>query len=200
LLIFQTKAKKVDRKHEQALIKAAKSGDSDAFTELYRANVQPIYRYIFARVQSQPIAEDLTSEVFMRALEGLADYQDRATPLLAWLFRIAHGRVVDYIRHAQYTDSQDIETIEVGVEYDFDGALMADQKVDEVLHAVKTLSDDHRQILMLRFVEDYSLESASALIGKSLSATKALQRRALQALGKALLRRGQAFHDEHEGG
>jgi RNA polymerase sigma-70 factor (ECF subfamily) len=189
----------VDRIQEQALIKAAKSGDSEAFTELYRANVQPIYRYIYTRVMNEPIAEDLTSEVFLRALEGLPTYQDRTTPLLAWLFRIAHGRVVDYIRHAQYTDSQDLDTLEIGIVHDFDGALLSDQKSDELLNAFQALSDDHRQILILRFVEDYSLESAAALMGNSLSATKALQRRALQALGKVLVRRSQVFHDEHEG-
>lgn len=189
----------MDRKQEQLLIKAAKNGDSEAFTELYRANVQPIYRYIYTRVLSEPVAEDLTSEVFLRALEGLGSYQDRATPLLAWLFRIAHGRVVDYIRHAQYTDPQDIETLEIGIVHDFDSALIATQKNDELLKAFQVLSEDHRQILMLRFVEDYSLESAAAFMGISLSATKALQRRALQALGKTLARRGQVFHDEHEG-
>ena len=106
----------MDRKHEQALIQSAKNGDGEAFTELYRANVHQIYRYIYCRVVSQPIAEDLTSEVFIRALEGLNKFEDRAIPFLAWLFRIAHGRVVDHFRHAQFTDSDDIDKIEVKVD------------------------------------------------------------------------------------
>src|SRR5258708_30506478 len=95
LATFLVKAEKVDRKQELALIEAAKKGDSRAFTELYRANVDQIYRYIYYRVFSVPVAEDLTSDVFIRALEGLKTYQDRSMPLLESLYRTAHARLVD---------------------------------------------------------------------------------------------------------
>src|SRR3990172_1254544 len=85
---------------ERDLIRRAQQRDADAFTELYRRHVDMIYRYALLRGGDESVAEDLTSEVFMRALEAIGDYEDRGTPLAAWLYRIARARVIDYWRRA----------------------------------------------------------------------------------------------------
>src|SRR5690606_16882833 len=84
----------LDRVEERRLLRLAQKGDADAFAELYRANVQTIFRYIYHRVNDNHLAEDLTGDVFTRALEGLAGYREQGKPFVAWLYRISHARVV----------------------------------------------------------------------------------------------------------
>ncbi len=181
----------VDRKREQELIQRAQRGDSQAFAELYDAYVDNIYRYIFFRVSVAEAAEDLTADVFMHALEGLAGYQDRSTPLLAWLYRIAHARLVDYYRRTQRAGPREsIEDIDLGTEDDLDGSLMSLHQSDQLQAALRTLTEEQRQVIILRFVEGYSLEKTAEVLGKTTGAIKSMQLRALNALSRALERQG----------
>src|SRR5579859_593472 len=112
-------ANKLDSKREQQLIRAAQRGDEKAFGELYNAYVHDIYRYMMYRVGNAETAQDLTAEVFLRAIEGLVRYQDRDIPWLAWLYRIAHARVVDHYRRVKRTgEPDDIDDIQVTVDHD----------------------------------------------------------------------------------
>ncbi len=191
------KATIVDRKRELALIDASQQGDAEAFTELYQAHVDPVYRYIYYRVDSEAVAEDLTADVFVRALESLPTFEDRSVPLLAWLYRIAHARVIDYYRRARQTKQQaDIEAIEVSVEYDLDGALMAAHRQDAVQAALRTLNEDQQQVIILRFIEGHGLEATAELLGKTISSVKSHQYRAVRALCKVLQSRGFESDDE----
>lgn len=88
----------MERKDEQRLIAQAVRGDADAFAALYRAHVQAIYRYIVHRLNDTQLAEDFTADVFTRAWKSINAYQDQGKPFLAWLYRIAHARVVDHYR------------------------------------------------------------------------------------------------------
>lgn len=181
------KAATVDRKREQALIHASQNGDSEAFTELYDAHVDLIYRYIYYRVYSDSVAEDLTADVFVRALEGLPTYEDRAVPFLAWLYRIAHARIIDYYRRArQTTQHEDIDAVEVSVEYDLDAELIAAHEREAVQAALRTLNEEQQQIIILRFIEGHSLEATAELLGKTISSVKSHQYRAVRTLCKAL--------------
>jgi RNA polymerase sigma-70 factor (ECF subfamily) len=181
----------VNRQRERTLIQAAQQGDSRAFATLYRANVDKIYRYIYYRVDSVETAEDLTSEVFLRMLEGLPTYQDRAVPLLVWLYRIAHARVIDHYRRSRRTSqNENIEKLELGVDPDLDASLISAYRSDQLQAALLTLTDGQRQVIVLRFIEGYNLENTAKILGKTVDAIKAMQYRALQALGQALNRQG----------
>jgi RNA polymerase sigma-70 factor (ECF subfamily) len=181
----------VDRKRELALIDAAKRGDSEAFTELYNAYVDQIYRYIYYRVSSVTVAEDLTADVFVRVLESLSTYEDRSVALLAWLYRIAHARVIDYYRRARHTDNQeDIEALQIMAETDLDSPLMKESDARALQRAIRSLSEDQQQVIILRFIEGHSLEKTAGLIGKTVVATKSLQYRAVQSLGRVLGKQG----------
>jgi RNA polymerase sigma-70 factor (ECF subfamily) len=174
----------VERKREQALIRLAQRGDTQAFAQLYRAYVDNIYRYIYFRVNAIPVAEDLTADVFMKALEGLPRYQDRAVPFLGWLYRIAHARLVDYYRRSR--QHEDIDALELGIVQDLDAPLMA----EHVRTALHTLTDEQQQVVILRFVEGRSLQETAELLGKTEGAIKTMQHRALQSLARALQRQG----------
>jgi RNA polymerase sigma-70 factor (ECF subfamily) len=181
----------VNRQRERALIQAAQQGDSRAFASLYRAYVDRIYRYIYYRVDSAETAEDLTSEVFLRMLEGLPTYQDRAVPLLVWLYRIAHARVIDHYRRSRRTSRhENIERLELGVDPDLDASLVSAYRSEQLQEALRTLTDGQRQVIVLRFIEGYNLENTARILDKTVDAIKAMQYRALQALGQALIRQG----------
>jgi len=185
----------VDRKRERALIQAAQAGDKRAFTLLYRAYVDKIYRYILYRVTTPETAEDLTSEVFLRMVEGLPTYEDRAIPLLVWLYRIAHARVVDYYRRTKRgRDDEDIDSVEIGTDPDLDAPLTAAYESAHLQQALLTLTDGQKQVIVLRFVEGFNLENTAKIMGKTVDAVKAMQYRALQALAQAL--RAQGFNAE----
>jgi RNA polymerase sigma-70 factor, ECF subfamily len=180
----------MNRKREAALIQAAKGGNTRAFAELYRAHVDKIYRYIYYRVESQETAEDLTGDVFLRMLEGLPTYEDRSVPLLVWLYRIAHARVVDHYRRTGRTPPhENIESVDVSADDDLDEGLIAESNSERLTAALRTLTDGQRQVIIFRFVEGYNLETTARLLGKTVDSVKAMQYRALQALATVLGKR-----------
>lgn len=179
----------MDRKREQKLIRNAQEGNRDAFAEIYRAYVDKIYRYVLYRVDSDVIAEDLTADIFLKVLEGLPTYEDRSVPLLVWLYRIAHARVVDHYRR-QRRPVENIDDLEVADTLNLDGRLQQDYTIAQIRLALATLTDAQRQVIILRFIEGLNLESSARAMNKTVDAIKAMQYRALQALALALSQQG----------
>jgi RNA polymerase sigma-70 factor, ECF subfamily len=172
---------------ERQHIAAAQQGNEQALTTLYETYVDSIYRYIFYRVDSPEVAQDLTSEVFLRVVEGLSGYQDRGLPFLAWLYRIAHARVVDHYRHpASAGESQDLAALELGVEDDADSSLMATYQQQQVRQALACLNDEQQQVVLCRFIDGYSLQETAENLGKTVGSVKVMQHRALRALHQLL--------------
>jgi RNA polymerase sigma-70 factor (ECF subfamily) len=181
----------VSRVEEQRLIARARRGDSDAFAALYRANVQAIHRYIYYRVNNAQLAEDLTGDVFMGALKSIHDYSDTGKPFIAWLYRIAHARVVDHYRRTQRRPTEsDIEDEPIAVNADMDHELLRQQAAQALKKALDGLTDEQQQVIMLRFVEGHSLEMVAQVMNKKANAIKALQHRALRTLAGKLKRAG----------
>ncbi len=173
------------------LIRAAQRGDEQAFGELYNAYVHDIYRYILYRVGNSDTAQDLTAEVFLRVVEGLIRYQDRQIPLLAWLYRIAHARVIDYYRHTRRTgEPDDIDAVELSADDDLDSDLMLTFHQQKIHDAIRKLPSDQQQVILLRFIEGYNIQKTAEMLGKSQGAVKMIQRRALQAMNLELSRQG----------
>jgi len=177
----------VKRAEEKALIQRAKQGDKQAFALIYRETVQPIYRYVYRRTNNEQLAEDLTGDVFIKALEALPRYEDKGRPFLAWLYRIAHARVIDeYRRTDRRPDMQDIETMPIKFEQDMDEGLQQATITNILQKALSQLTDDQQQVIILRFIEGLSLEEVGLAMGKKANAIKALQHRAVRALGREL--------------
>jgi RNA polymerase sigma-70 factor, ECF subfamily len=184
----------VDIKREQALIRAAQAGDESAVSELYQAYVDNIYRYIFYRIDNHHTAEDITAEVFVRFVEGLSAYQDRNIPLLAWLYQIAHARLVDHYRQSQRVGQEsDLDNVVVSTEDDLDGDLMTNYHQEKVREALTNLTPEQQQVILLRFIEGYSVQKTAEVLGKTAGAIKVMQHRALQALSRALAKQGIAY-------
>src|SRR5258708_34174511 len=150
-MMSQTQTFTVDHKREQTYIEAAKRGDARAFAELSNAHVDQIYRYIYYRISTVAVAGGLTGDVFLRVLEGLPTYEDRSLPILAWMYRIAHARVVDYFREARnQPPHQDIDELQIRVEDDADGELMHSNHTANVQAAIRQLTPAQQQVIISR--------------------------------------------------
>jgi RNA polymerase sigma-70 factor, ECF subfamily len=173
-------------KDESQLIQRAQQHDSAAFGEIYHRYAQSIFQYFYYRTGETRIAEDLTAEVFLRALESIEAYQDRGFPLGAWLFRIAHARLIDHWRrmqrHPQVELADDQMETHARVE-EPSGDVLADR---ELLVALRQLTDDQYQVLALRFVQDLDNATIATILGKTEGAVKSLQHRALASLARLL--------------
>ena len=179
------------RVDEQRLLQRAQQGNADAFAHLYRANVQAIYRYIYHRVNDVHLAEDLTGDVFTRALKSMATYRDQGKPFVAWLYRIAHARVVDYYRMTNRRPIEsDVEAEPIPVSANMDEGILRRQTAKALREAISTLTDDQQQVVILRFIEGESIETVADMMGKNANAIKALQHRALRTLATRLERAG----------
>jgi RNA polymerase sigma-70 factor (ECF subfamily) len=174
------------REQELELIRRAQQGDKQAIGELYRLHVDVIYRYIWARVRDDSLAEDLTAQVFLKALEGLPTYQPSGKPFLAWLYRIAYARIVDHWRKQERRVEVPLdETLptrdprpEDLLEYEADWVTAID--------LLAQLTDDQQDVVILRFIGEMSLADVAETLGKTVGATKAVQYRALATLARLL--------------
>src|SRR6185503_5057707 len=83
---------------ELELISLSQQGDAEAFARLYACYVERITRYVYFRVTDHGLAEDITSRIFLKMLEKLDTYQIGQSPIIAWLYRMAHNAVIDHYR------------------------------------------------------------------------------------------------------
>jgi len=168
-----------------ALIRAAQSGEEEAIASIYQTYSQAIYRYIAYRVPVDE-AEDLTAEVFINVVKGLSGYRISEAPFEAWLYRIARARVADY--HRQYTRHATGELLESTPACDPlpEEQMLMKQETGELRTAMKKLSNEQQDILVLRFVNHHSHEEVAHIMNKSVTAVKTIQHRALRQLASLL--------------
>ena len=171
---------------EESLVRRAQQRDQEAFAQLYEANFDKIYRYVVLRIGNKTEAEDVTQQVFLNALQSISSFRWKGAPFSAWLFRIAHNQVVDYLRKKtrQATESLD-ESLVISKS---DPQLVVEQRLDieQLMLATKQLTKAQQEVIALRFVSELSTAQVAKVMGKSGGAVKALQHSAIVALRKAL--------------
>lgn len=172
--------------HEADLIRQAKSGNSEAFAQLYDAYLERVYRYIYFRVSDDDTTEDLTSQVFLKAWESLDRYKVSSSPYIAWLYTIARNLVIDYYRtkkeslpldDAMSVTSEDQPPVEA-VEIRLDLETLRDE--------FQSLTEDQQQVLILKFIDGLPNENIAKMMNRKEGAIRALQMRALQTLSKRM--------------
>lgn len=172
--------------NEQELIAQARQGDENAVTHLYETHVDAIFEYISYRVATRTIAEDLTSEVFLRMVRGLAGYEDRGLPFRAWLYRIAGHLVIDHYRQHQRTETTLLAETHASDDDDLLDRVVQYEDQLRLRHAIRGLPETYQNVLILRFVENLSHIEITEIMHKSVDALRALQYRALKALAERL--------------
>lgn len=173
---------------EESIIRRAQQLDTEAFTQLYEAYFDKIYRYLAIRVRNEYEAEDMTQQVFMKVLHSISSYKRKGVPFSSWLYRIAHNLLVDYLRQQNKKATVDIEGLQLPYTGDDPQNLMDQQvDIDELKKATKKLTPAQQEVLSLRFAGELSIAQCAEIMGKSEGAVKALQHSAVLALRKALV-------------
>ena len=172
---------------EESLVRRAQQRDEEAFTQLYEANFDKIYRYVALRIGNKMEAEDMTQQVFLNALQSLPSFKWKGISFSAWLFRIAHNQVVDYLRKKTRQATAPLD--ESIVDTESNPQLVAEHRLDmeQLASATERLTEAQREVISLRFAGELPIAQVAKIIGKSEGAVKALQHSAIVALRKALL-------------
>jgi RNA polymerase sigma-70 factor, ECF subfamily len=158
---------------ERKLVEDAQANPA-RFLELYDRYFHRVWAYVIRRTANRAEAEDVTSEVFRRALENLRGYEWRGAPFVAWLLRIAANTLAHGWEKAG-RESGDPAPEAAGSDSDLERRAMLFQLVERLPGA-------QRRVIELRFVEERSLLEVAAALGKTEGAVKQLQRRALEQL------------------
>ncbi|HAV76169.1 MAG TPA: RNA polymerase subunit sigma-24 [Anaerolineae bacterium] len=167
---------------EARLIKQAKSGNSEAFAQLYDAYLERVYRYIYFRVSDDALTEDLTSQVFLKAWENLDRYKIDSSPYIAWLYTVARNLVIDHYR----TKKESLPLDDITPLASEDQTPLEEVEVRFSLQAMRdslqSLTDDQQQVLILKFIAGLPNVDIAKMMNKKEGAVRALQMRALQTL------------------
>ncbi len=169
---------------EEARLAALRCKDTLAWTALFEEHRHLVFRAALAQVRDQQLAEDVTSQVFLEAVEGIGRYRDRGKPIAAWLLAIARQRSLDVLRKQR----RQARTGFVPVE----GAWA--MTTAPAFEALDILTPEQREVMHLRFVEERSVEEVASLTGRSTAAVKSLQHRALRQLRARTERRTGGHH------
>ena len=166
---------------EKQLAERAAKRDQQAFGKLYDLYVDKIYKYIYYKSGRTDEAEDLTSQVFLKAWEAIDHYKWEGYPFSTWLYRIAHNMMIDYYRTHRETFPLDTARAK---ESTVDPFQAAEQSLtsERIRSALKHLTQDQQRVIILRFLEGYSTSEVAAMMDKDPDAIRALQHRALRAL------------------
>ena len=170
---------------ELLLIEAARK-DPARFGDLYERYFDRVYAYVARRVGNRDAAQDLTADVFHRALANIGKYESRGVPFGAWLFRIAANAIADKWKHAAKeaglpSETRTAEEIDAG-KSDFDAAEQRIANRAQLFQSVRTLPSDQRRVIQMRFAEEKSIREIAEALKKTEGAIKQLQFRALQNL------------------
>lgn len=179
---------------EKQLIKKAKDGEAEAFGSLYDHYLPKIYRFVLLKVSHREEAEDLTHQAFLKAWENIGKYRYEGFPFGSWLYRIARNAIIDHYRATKHMRSDvALEELEERVgELPDQDLVPADAKLDQKLEifeistAIKKLKDVEQDIIIMRFVDDLPHEEVARVVGKSVSATKLIQHRAIKKIREEL--------------
>jgi RNA polymerase sigma-70 factor (ECF subfamily) len=172
---------------EAALLAGARDLDSRALGQIHDEFYPEIYRYALYRVGDAEAAADIAAEVFLRLLDALHAGRPPRTTLRGWLFGVAAHQVADHWRARRGPVAGPVALPDNWP----DGRSLVgevDERLlrDEVRLALRRLTEDQQQVLALRFGDGFSVEQSATLMGKSVTAVKALQFRALEALRRHL--------------
>jgi RNA polymerase sigma-70 factor (ECF subfamily) len=174
------------RDHLRDLVLRARAGETEAFGALYDHYVDLIYRYVYYRVGTHALAEDLTSETFLRALRRMSVFTWQGKDFGAWLVTIARNLVLDHFKSSRYRlevctpELLETDRWEEGPER----AVLDSFTHRALFAAVRQLGSEQQECVVLRFLHGLSVAETALVMGKNTGAVKALQYRAVRSLAR----------------
>jgi RNA polymerase sigma-70 factor (ECF subfamily) len=169
------------------LVYSAQQGDRTAFAKLYDRYVDVVYRYVLFRVGDRELAEDVTSETFLRALRRIGSVSYQGRDVGAWFVTIARNLVLDHVKSSRFrlevvTAEVESPKTESGPEHE----VLSKVTAEALLRCVETLGDDQRECIVLRFLQGLSVAETAQIMNRNEGAVKALQHRAVRRLAHLL--------------
>ena len=165
--------------------------EGEKFEQLYQENLTPIYRFVYSHVRNREAAEDLTSQIFLKAVRSL-DLERSMHSRRAWLFRVAQTAVADYWRaHYRQTATQSLEAlVEAGWEgpIDVEPPLVKSSVADRAEDILQSLPERDRDVLTCRFLLNLSVRQTAVSMGVTEANVKTIQSRALKRAAKSTIR------------
>jgi len=176
------------------LVAAAKSGDRTAFAQLYRTYLPTVYKFLYYRLNSnKAAAEDMTAEVFLRALRKIEDFNWTGADFGSWLLRIARNLVLDNAKSSRArleVLNDEMPEDAAGESRSTESAVMELVQNQSVYKAITQLSPDQRDVITMRFIQGMDVSEVAAAMGKKEGTIRTLQFRGLKTLQKLLVRTG----------
>ena len=183
---------------ERDLIRKAKQGDMLAFEELILKHEKIVYNLALRMMNHSEDAMDISQEVFLKAYRSLTNFDERSA-FSTWLYRITHNTCIDEIRKRKgkqtYSLEEDLESEDGSMQRQVadDGdtpeeSLMRKEEKSEILHALDTLSEEHKAAIILRDVKGMSYEEIAEILELSLGTVKSRINRARNQLKTEILK------------
>jgi RNA polymerase sigma-70 factor, ECF subfamily len=176
----------MDEQHVETwhLFALAQACDGEAFGRLYDRYVDVVFRFVYFRVNDRALAEDFTSETFLRALRRISTISYQGRDIGAWFVTIARNIVLDHVKSARHrleiTTADTIEGKESAPSPE--AAVLDSLSSTNLMNAVNQLGEEQRDCVLLRFMQGFSVSETAAVMGKNDGAIKALQHRAVRKL------------------
>jgi RNA polymerase sigma-70 factor, ECF subfamily len=178
----------IEEQHTEVwrLVSLAQGGDGEAFGQLYDRYVDSVYRFIYYRVNDRALAEDFTSETFLRALRRISTITYQGRDIGAWFVTIARNIVLDHVKSARHRlEITTADTLEGDDRAPSpENAVIESLTNERLMTAVAQLGDEQRECVMLRFIQGFSVSETASVMGKNDGAIKALQHRAVRKLAE----------------
>lgn len=170
---------------EPALIASCQVGRLQDFDPLYQRYVRPIFAFIYRRTLDKQLAEDITSTVFLKAIEKIGGFNSSKGVFSAWLYGIARNALTDHYRSSRpHTDIEDVWDL---ASTENVAAAAGDRlSLDKLREALRTLKPEHRDIVMMRLWDGLSYKEIGDMLGKSEDSCKMAFSRTLAQLRKDL--------------
>ena len=183
------------------LLQRAKEGDRQAFAALYRTYLPTVYKFLYYRMgNNKAVAEDMTAEVFLRALRKIGDFHWTGADFGSWLLRIARNLVLDNAKSSrarlELLNDEMPESEPDESDVDRDGRAAPTSRTRASTGAIKKLSPDQRDVITMRFIQGMDVTEVAQAMGKKEGTVRTLQFRGLKALAEAA---GQGWCGGHNG-
>jgi RNA polymerase sigma-70 factor (ECF subfamily) len=187
-----------DAQRVEALVELAQRGDAEAFGQLYDMYVDTVYRYVYVRVGDQQLAEDVTSETFLRALRRLDSFSWQGRDIAAWFVTIARNLIADHRKSSRFrleVTTDELVGLDDGRRQTPTGgtappapetAAVMKARNSRLVEAIRTLKPEQQECIALRFFQEFSVAETALAMGRSQGAIKQLQLRAVRALAAVL--------------
>ena len=167
---------------EREYILAFQNWDFDAFGEIYETYIDQIFVFVLRKTSDREVAEDLTSQVWMKAMKGLSNFSEQeGASFKSWIYRIAHNTVIDHYRVQR--QQVDLDAIwEIGISVDIVKCIDDSNKLEEVRQFLWELKPIEKEIVLLRVWDELSYKEIAEITGKKEDNCKQIYKRSLEKI------------------